>query len=80
MVRMKRSTATNSAAACAASLKLDSHGRLAVPGQSPAEHSLPINTNHLWERACSRKRCISQRLHQLTDRFREQARYYALKR
>ncbi|TFY88802.1 hypothetical protein DYL59_14290 [Pseudomonas kairouanensis] len=28
----------------------------------------------MWERACSRKRCISHPMHQLKDRIREQAR------
>ena len=28
----------------------------------------------MWERACSRKRCISHRIRQLTYRIREQAR------
>ncbi|ATN10907.1 hypothetical protein CRN80_15175 [Pseudomonas sp. FDAARGOS_380] len=28
----------------------------------------------MWERACSRKRCVSQRIGQLSHRFREQAR------
>ncbi|TFY91077.1 hypothetical protein DYL59_06160 [Pseudomonas kairouanensis] len=26
----------------------------------------------MWERACSRKRCVSQHMYQLTHRFREQ--------
>ncbi|TSD80161.1 hypothetical protein FFI16_028235 [Pseudomonas sp. KBS0710] len=28
----------------------------------------------MWERACSRRRCVSQRMYQLILRFREQAR------
>ncbi|SDU09168.1 alginate biosynthesis protein AlgK [Pseudomonas yamanorum] len=28
----------------------------------------------MWERACSRKRCISHVMYQLKDRIREQAR------
>ncbi len=28
----------------------------------------------MWERACSRKRCVSQQVYQLIHRFREQAR------
>ena len=67
-------TSTNSAAAFAASLKLDSsHKGLAVPGRSPAEHSLPINTNHLWERACPRKRWFSQHFYQPCHRLRSLA-------
>ena len=47
----------SSATAFAASLKLDnSHKGLAVPGRSPAKHSLPSNPNQLWERAFPRKR------------------------
>ena len=71
---VRRNTATNSAAAFAASLKLDSsHRGLAVPGRSPAEHSLSINTNHLWERACPRKRWFSQNLYQQCRRLRSLA-------
>ncbi|RQO53025.1 hypothetical protein DBR46_17745 [Pseudomonas sp. KBW05] len=33
-----------------------------------------MEPDFLWERACSRKRCDSYRIRQLTHRFREQAR------
>ncbi|PSL91298.1 hypothetical protein C7U57_25960 [Pseudomonas sp. R9.37] len=32
----------------------------------------------MWERACSRKRCASHYMCQLTERFREQARSHNL--
>jgi len=32
-----------------------------------------LERNRMWERACSRMRCISQPVYQLTDRIREQA-------
>jgi hypothetical protein len=52
---------TDSTAAFAASLKLDnSHRGLAVPGRSPAERLLSINTTQLWERACPRMRWVRQ--------------------
>ena len=67
-------TSTSHATAFAASLKLDSsHSGLAVPGRSPAKHSLPSNTNHLWERACPRKRWFSQHLNQPCHRLRSLA-------
>ncbi len=34
----------------------------------------------MWERACSRMRWISHRMHQLTHRFREQARSHIFDR
>ncbi|WP_439865051.1 hypothetical protein [Pseudomonas antarctica] len=36
--------------------------------------------DQLWERACSRMRCISQQIHQLTHRLREQARSHSFDR
>ncbi|TWR45664.1 hypothetical protein DA482_12425 [Pseudomonas fluorescens] len=33
-----------------------------------------MNAFQLWERACSRRRCVSQHIRQLIHRFREQAR------
>ena len=38
------------------------------------------NVQNLWERACSRRRRASRLLHQLTDRFREQARTLSRRR
>ncbi|AVX90561.1 hypothetical protein PkP19E3_20610 [Pseudomonas koreensis] len=40
----------------------------ALPGKSKTP------TTHVWERACSQRRCISQQCCRLIDRFREQAR------
>jgi len=37
-----------------------------------------LERNRMWERACSRMRCISQPIYQLTDRIREQARSHLL--
>ncbi|WEL87688.1 hypothetical protein P0D90_29210 [Pseudomonas sp. CBSPCBW29] len=42
-------------------------------GSFPAEKNQDVAIN-MWERACSRMRCISQPIYQLTDRIREQAR------
>ncbi|TPG72608.1 hypothetical protein EAH78_28590 [Pseudomonas arsenicoxydans] len=39
---------------------------------------LPVTTSPMWERACSRKRCVSQYLCRLTDCIREQARSHIL--
>ena len=35
-------------------------------------------TVQLWERACSRMRCVSQQIHWLNHRIREQARSHIL--
>ncbi|PPK40537.1 hypothetical protein CD175_03585 [Pseudomonas laurylsulfatiphila] len=48
--------------------------RRLAPGCAWSDHRLPNTTNPLWERACSRKRCISQHFWRLTHRLREQAR------
>jgi len=33
--------------------------------------------DQMWERACSRKRCVRRRLYQLDGRLREQARSHS---
>ena len=44
-------------------------------GEAPTDH-----TGLMWERACSRRRCISHRMYRLTHRFREQARSHIFDR
>ncbi|QBQ09494.1 hypothetical protein DCC84_06930 [Pseudomonas sp. SXM-1] len=38
----------------------------------------PEHPNQMWERACSRKRCVSHLMYQLIHRIREQARSHIL--
>src|SRR5471032_1389534 len=42
--------------------------------------NLSINSEPMWERACSRMRCVSHPIHLLIHRIREQARSHSLAR
>ncbi|KAA8739085.1 hypothetical protein FE275_19150 [Pseudomonas koreensis] len=48
-----------------------------VEGTSVQADFLYLKCNSLWERACSRRRCVSQRKCRLTLRLREQARSHS---
>jgi hypothetical protein len=45
-----------------------------TPDTATLPGSADLHRLKMWERACSRRRTVSQHIHRLTDRFREQAR------